>query len=41
MLIAGSKDVKDILFVLKDCAAELSEANSTMKRQACSSLHVE
>ncbi|BBH08489.1 Protein of unknown function D [Prunus dulcis] len=27
----SSKDVKDILFVLKDCAAELSETNNTMK----------
>ncbi|KAI5320580.1 hypothetical protein L3X38_040288 [Prunus dulcis] len=34
----SSKDVKDILFVLKDCAAELSETNNTMKRQITFSL---
>ncbi|XP_016651919.1 PREDICTED: nuclear pore complex protein NUP205 [Prunus mume] len=33
-----SKDVKDILFILKDCAAELSETNNTMKRQITFSL---
>ncbi|KAH0970347.1 hypothetical protein GBA52_022503 [Prunus armeniaca] len=36
----SSKDVKDILLILKDCAAELSETNNTMKRQACLSLHI-
>ena len=41
MLIAGSKDIKDMFFVLKDSAAELSDTNNTMKRQACPSLHAE
>ncbi|XP_050114954.1 nuclear pore complex protein NUP205 [Malus sylvestris] len=34
----SSKDIKDMLFVLKDSAAELSDTNNTMKRQITFSL---
>lgn len=33
VMFAGPKDIKDIFSTLKDCAAELSQSNTTLKHQ--------